>query len=1580
MSATTAVHSNAFNFQSYVQGGVDPRTGQYTLSLSLPELKSNALAGPVIPLTLAFNPMNVRDGGFGHGWGINLTEYAPQTGMLSLGTGEVFKVAGSGQTPGIEEKKLDSFHFHVLGSDQFRVMHRSGLVEMLRTMGTIQRRLALPEEVLGPDGRRLALGYAAFKGEQRLESVSDPDGVVLRINRNDTAAEVELLFYPGQGAGGGAMARYVLELDAYDRAVKVVLPTEERACWKLGYELIRGIVCVKEVWTPTGAHETIDYEDGGHPFPGGAHPPLPRVTKHTVEPGFDQPTMEVRYTYSHTNFLGHGALDGWVEGGADNLYRVADADFSYGSTAVQWSEGKPVRTVQRSYNRFHLLSEESTTQGGCRKRVVTRYHADDEANRYKPFKDQPPQCQLPMRIETHWEVVDGSRTPRTEIVETLFDEHGNLIWQANADGTQETSTYFDIDGEPGLCPPDPERFKRQLRTRTVTPAVSPYGSAVALTTNYAYVALDPLPGTFNERFLVESAQILVEEGGDELQRIETTYFDDPGDALQHGRPQQVTTTLAGLSTSVEYEYARLDSARAGAHVLQVRETINGFDGCRRILTQEHSLLNGEPLLVQDDNGVEIRYAYDALGRVVEETVAPGTEYLASRTYTYHLVGGEGDTQAWQLMSDVKQVQTRTWFDGVARAVEEERQDVDGAVLAGTNPGEAGFRPTYRASYNALGELLSETEIDWLGSETRDLTTTYGYDDWGERATSQRPDGVVEHDETDPIGRDASPGVVQRRWLVAKGGKAGGVIETWLDPSGEPVRVERFNSAGTSISLELQHRDGLGRLAEHIDPRNRATRYRYDAFDRVVETTLPGGALVTRGYAAHSSGDLPVSISVNGTLLGTQAFDGLERRTEATTGGRVRTFQFEGSKARPTLVETPSGKVIRYEYLEQLGDEVHTRVLPDAEASYSYDLQNSQLTGCSEHGIGLQREYYSTGEIKNETHTYDGAGTHVSEYTYSLRGRLLESHLLGASQINTYDAVGRIHSSTLGSTDVTFTYDTFGRVEDIVTSDREGSSSLTISVAYDDFGRETLRTFNANGAVRTLEQTYHADDALNTRKLFEGTALMRGETFTYDQRGRLQVHRCEGPELPRDAYGKAFTQQVFISDELDNFLQVRTIWGPGADNDVATFSYDGVDPVQLTGIKHTHADYPPTIALEYDLDGNLLQDEQGRSMTYDALGRLTDVDAADGAAAATYRFDALDVLAERRSGASSERRYYVDGELAARSDDARRSIYLRAGGHVMAEQLAGANAGTVLLATDRSSTVLGEVRPGAEQHSAYTAYGFPSRGPLWTELAYNGELHETGTGWQLLGNGYRAFNPVLMRFHSPDDVSPFGQGGINAYAYCTNDPINFVDPQGRWGVGAIFAAIAAAGIGSVIGAKFVEDKTLKSVLTIAGVVAIGVGALGGMAAVFGRKVGRSMHAGNKPAWSGQRGVQKVPKKPTVKNDGGSTVKTTEPQLPDKGYVRNRFGKAQPVDSTFQNTAGSVSPAGQELVGGRGALLRRQSDEISMASSGPSLSGQGGVGFIGKTPKASMVRGAGGRSAGTPRDPRTKTAKLNQSIRQ
>ncbi|WP_082377825.1 RHS repeat-associated core domain-containing protein [Pseudomonas sp. RIT-PI-q] len=105
--------------------------------------------------------------------------------------------------------------------------------------------------------------------------------------------------------------------------------------------------------------------------------------------------------------------------------------------------------------------------------------------------------------------------------------------------------------------------------------------------------------------------------------------------------------------------------------------------------------------------------------------------------------------------------------------------------------------------------------------------------------------------------------------------------------------------------------------------------------------------------------------------------------------------------------------------------------------------------------------------------------------------------------------------------------------------------------------------------------------------------------------------------------------------------------------------------------------------------------------------------------------------------------------------------------------------TVLLAVDLKNSVLTELDASNPNRMAYSPYGHQSaqRGVM-TRLGFNGELLEVKPEWYLLGNGYRAYNPRLKRFHSPDRLSPFGEGGLNAYGYCEGEPVMNSDPTGQ----------------------------------------------------------------------------------------------------------------------------------------------------------------------------------------------------------
>ena len=159
----------------------------------------------------------------------------------------------------------------------------------------------------------------------------------------------------------------------------------------------------------------------------------------------------------------------------------------------------------------------------------------------------------------------------------------------------------------------------------------------------------------------------------------------------------------------------------------------------------------------------------------------------------------------------------------------------------------------------------------------------------------------------------------------------------------------------------------------------------------------------------------------------------------------------------------------------------------------------------------------------------------------------------------------------------------------------------------------------------------------------------------------------------------------------------------------------------------------------------------------------------------YRYDALDRLASCSAAASdSTQRFYQRSRLTTEIQGHVQRSLLQSEDQFLAQQTRrGAMAECALLGTDQQRSVLNT----AEHHQvAYTPYG--TRHPVLDLPGFNGEQPDPVTGHYLLGNGYRAFNPVLMRFNSPDSLSPFGEGGINAYAYCAGDPVNRVDPTGH----------------------------------------------------------------------------------------------------------------------------------------------------------------------------------------------------------
>ncbi|PYD09380.1 MULTISPECIES: RHS repeat-associated core domain-containing protein [Pseudomonas syringae group] len=217
----------------------------------------------------------------------------------------------------------------------------------------------------------------------------------------------------------------------------------------------------------------------------------------------------------------------------------------------------------------------------------------------------------------------------------------------------------------------------------------------------------------------------------------------------------------------------------------------------------------------------------------------------------------------------------------------------------------------------------------------------------------------------------------------------------------------------------------------------------------------------------------------------------------------------------------------------------------------------------------------------------------------------------------------------------------------------------------------------------------------------------------------------------------------------------------------------------------------------------------------------------------YTYDPLDrVSTVTPSAQAVANRFYNGEQLMTELHGDRQRTCIRAGAQWLAQQSReGDEVVTTLIAGDLHNSVLHASKDGRPVDIAYTPFGHHQAGQTSAELpGFNGEQPDPVTGHYLLGNGYRAYNPALMRFNSPDSLSPFGKGGLNAYAYCVGDPVNRVDPTGHISIGLtflsgiLFSAVGAGAIGASASLKG-SDSDLSTILGVVGSVSLLAGAMG-----------------------------------------------------------------------------------------------------------------------------------------------------------
>ncbi|WP_233492801.1 RHS repeat domain-containing protein [Chromobacterium sp. ATCC 53434] len=1314
--------------------------------------------------------------GLGKGFSLNgFVKYDRLRRLLILASGERYRLIDEDTMPvTICQLKLDTVRVHRTIADgvrKYSVALKSGEIHHL--VAPWGPDVYVPEKIESPLGHALHLRWESpGAGHLRLKEVFDEEKrALLRIDYPPVDGEsVAITQWPDSADEKVELALHFE--NGYLRRIINESLGGDGIVWTLGYDADEKITAavggllLNELSAPTGLIQRVKYEplrmklqDGGDGIG------LPAVVMHTLLPGVEQPAIQTYYEYSAANYLGHGARFNGSQGGADELFDI-QVQYHYQSVEKLLDKSlnpvSAIRSTTRKYNNFHLLISEEVREGNCVFRQETAYPALEGQS----YQAQPATFQLPIRQTTSWETAGRART---ESVSFEYDDAGQLVKQTAADGSITVIEYYPRGGEPGRCPAEPEGFSRYIKSKTVFPPISAeFGDETASRTEYVFQAARTRAGSLHpEAALQKTATYYVgapgPEARDAMQRGKPAwtayrpqrmaqerydYFDAP-EQIEHGRIKTRTVTTYGPDQT-PYEATQhftFEPTHSGNHDIALKQTVSltvkkdpldkQAGGSQTVSSiQVQSALTGRLLSETSALGNTVSYHYDRLGRLQTQTVHPDlAEYRSAERWDYRWPAADAPAQL--IHTDALGNQSRSSHDGLGRVVREEVCDRDNGL---------GWQTVAVHQYDEAGRAARVTMTDVVHDRankpvTLRKTVERGWDQWGQLSVERVLEtGLESHHEVDPIGLTVTSWLVGTDRCSAKG------KQFYSKASHDPTRriVLAYHRESRSWDVEdkpysatVSVWDGAHRLRRGTDEMGNHTQYRYDVWGRMVETVLPDGSALRKQYAPFSQTALPTRIGVVEhdveTVAGTQRFDGLGRLKETVSGGRPTRFEYANDAASlPHTVTGADGRARVHAVDDKLNEALKsvTATCPDQQPavpaitqSYSYRLPQGQLQTAEEAG-GAQSTWnrWPSGRLREEGQDIRSGGRKKASYRYSLTGSLQSGvGIDGAAQARTYQTaaayIGKLIEIADEAVTVTLEYNGLQQLSAWTAKDKQGHA-LTTTVERDSLGREIKRTLAAkSGEIDTLLQFWYPNGQLHQRQRFGGSKLLCDETFAYDARNRLKTYTASGSLLPRDAYGKAMLGQRFEFDAFSNIRKCTTLLDGGGE-DVAEYLFENkADPCQLSKVTHTASDYPAAIDLKYDKAGRLVRDEAGRTLHYDALGRLSRVDGPAGNAG--YSYDAHDRLvcqSVEKSGMEHRLYYQADrlvnewmtrsGQKPADGDSRVRLVY-GAGGCAAQVNDDGKTSTTSLTGADGKGSIVSQQEDGQTKTYCYTPYGYRS---------------------------------------------------------------------------------------------------------------------------------------------------------------------------------------------------------------------------------------------------------------------------------
>ncbi len=809
------------------------------------------------------------------------------------------------------------------------------------------------------------------------------------------------------------------------------------------------------------------------------------------------------------------------------------------------------------------------------------------------------------------------------------------------------------------------------------------------------------------------------------------------------------TNAAGGVTSFTYDSSHRmlteTDPRGGKTTLTYNssgEVASWTDAMSRTTTYTYSGPIGgtETTTETDARGDVTDWSYKAL-ELTSKTMGAGTSSAATTSYTYDPV-----TLGLTSVTDPNGHVTNDSYDS------------GGNLLSSTDP----LGHTISHTYNAFDEVLTTTD-------PKGVTTTNTYDSHGNLLSTSTPVGG-QTATTSYTYSTTNPGDVVS--MTNPNGKTStyaydkyGDRTTSTDPLGDATN-DTYNVLGqkTEEKSPLGRKtkytnDPLGDVLTVTDPLGHVTTNTYDSNQNLTTTTDANGNVTTKTYNADNeltstvvknssnvttssqsttydqAGNIASQVNGVGQAT-TYAYDALNRQTSSTdANGRVTTDSYDAAGNRVGVTD-PEDRTTSTAYNadnEAISVTYSDGVTPNVTYAYDADGQRTSMTD------GTGTTTYTYDALHRLTGDTQGGGQSVA-YAYDLAGNLITLTYPGGKVVTrTYDAANRL----TGVTDwlshaTTFVYDNDGNL--ITQKDPNGVTSTT---KYDKDDRPTKLT---DRGAKTLLSLSDSRDALGqvTKESAKGTTV----TFGYDASDRLTSSNV-GPS-PLD-YNQAseLTQAGTTAYSYDPASELTsTNSGSGS----TTYGYDSLG-------ERTSAT-PPTGPVS--------------GYSYDQAGVLTGF--TQGTTAATYAFngDGLRMSKSVNGTASSFVWDMADGLPLVLSDGT--SSYVTGPGGFTFEQVNGSTI-SYLFHDQLGSTRL--ITDGSGNNIAtytYNPFGTIAThtGTATTTFGFAGQYTDPETGLQYLRA--RFYDPATGDFMS---VDPLQEITSNDYLYAANNPINAIDPSGKW---------------------------------------------------------------------------------------------------------------------------------------------------------------------------------------------------------